>query len=393
MASSASQEGEERKAFIAELMREHSRLGHDSNNFVYRLKLSVSDSLPVSRPSHYRRPGTVTLPADATDAVIRISNPHALVNENVRVQNEVAAMSLMRDALAGEWEDLVPRVYAWSPSSEGREWIVQEYKQGVQLDKLFGDLGPESQRDVVRQVVPVYKLIQNYQLSVFADHVVTGPTTIPCGGPFDTLLDMYARMLRRLLDESDTSDRLKGWRQNSRRERLEHFAPHGIVRQTRDSCAPDTFNMLFNPSSNRVTALLDFDFSHVTSPADEYFYSLRTFGALLIGPFEDGDEGLLRTCLLEGFGGKVPSEPDGKGRANWTVAVMMDEERHRAGPLRPADIIHGRGELAALYWFLEDVSLPYFFMSRWVESRKPEDIDNIHRSISKSLDRYLARWA
>lgn len=189
----------------------------------------------------------MALPTDTADAVIRISNPQALVNENVRVQNEVAAMSLMRDALAGEWEGLVPHVYGWSPSSEGRGWIVQEYKHGVQLDKSFGSLDSERQRDVVRQVVSFYKLLQNYRLPASvqgygglgfdeAGQVVTGPTTIPCGGPFDTLPDMYAQMLRRQLDESDTSDRLKGWRQNGLRERLEHFASDGIVRQTRDSC-------------------------------------------------------------------------------------------------------------------------------------------------------------
>lgn len=151
------------------------------------------------------------------------------------------------------------------------------------------------------------------------------------------------------------------------------------------------FNMLFDPSSNRVTALLDFDFSHVASPADEYFYSFKTFGALLAGPFEEGDEGLLRTCLLEGFDGKVPLESNGKGRVNWTVAVMMDEESQAAGLLRPADI-DGCGELAALHWFLEDVSPPYFYMSRWVANMKPEDIDDTHQSIGKNLDRYLARW-
>jgi hypothetical protein len=31
--------------------------------------------------------------------------------------------------------------------------------------------------------------------------------------------------------------------------------------------------MLFDPLSNRLTALLDFDLSHIATPADEYFYS------------------------------------------------------------------------------------------------------------------------
>lgn len=104
------------------------------------------------------------------------------------------------------------------------------------------------------------------------------------------------------------------------------------------------FNVLFEPSSNHVTALLDFDFSHIASPADEYFHSFRTFGALLAGSFEQGDEGLLRTSLLQGFYGKVLSEPDVKGRVNLTVAMMFSEESQEAG-------LHGCGELAALHWY------------------------------------------
>lgn len=184
-----------------------TRLGRDSNNPFYKLKLLVLESLPVSCSTHSRHSGTVTLPADAADAVTRISNPQALVNKNVRVQNEVVALSLMRDAFAAEWEDLVPPLYVWSPSSEGRGWILQEYKQGVQLDHVFGDLKQNTQRNIVRQIVSVYKLIQNYELPASvqgcgglsfdeAGHVVTGPTAIPCGGPFNTLPNIYSQMLR-----------------------------------------------------------------------------------------------------------------------------------------------------------------------------------------------------
>lgn len=207
--------------------------------------------LPVAQAPHAsNRPGTTTLPADEHHAVIRISNPQSLVNENVRVQNEVAAMSLMRNALAGEFEDLVPLVYDWAPSSEGRGWILQEYKKGVQLDKALRELGEEEQRDIVRQAVAVYKRIQDYQLPESVQGygglqfnstgtIITGETTIPCGGPFETLSEMYAQMLRRQLDESDTSDRLKGWRNNNGlRDRLERFFSYGIKDQTKKNSMP-----------------------------------------------------------------------------------------------------------------------------------------------------------
>jgi hypothetical protein len=147
--------------------------------------------------------------------------------------------------------------------------------------------------------------------------------------------------------------------------------------------------MLFDPISNRLTALLDFDLSHIATLADEYFYSFRTVGALLAGPFEEGDEGQLRRCLLDGFDGNVPDQNGRK--VNFEIAQMMDKEFLRAGVLRPADI-QGAGELAGLKWFLEDVSPPYFFMSRWLAHMEPEKVDEIKTSIEENLGKYLERW-
>lgn len=92
--------------------------------------------------------------------VIRISNPQALVNEEVRVQNEVAAMSLMSQALSSYRDRLVPNVYAWCPSSQARGWILQEHMVGTQLDQDFRGLDPERRRDLLRQIAEVFKLIR-----------------------------------------------------------------------------------------------------------------------------------------------------------------------------------------------------------------------------------------
>lgn len=146
---------------------------------------------------------------------------------------------------------------------------------------------------------------------------------------------------------------------------------------------------MYDETSNRLTGLLDFDFFHIATPADEYFYSFRTVGALLAGPFEPGDEGKLRKYLLDGFDGDVPSESD--GRVDWQAAVMMDKEFTRAGVLRPADI-KGCGELAALKWFLEDVSPPYFFMSRWLAYMDPKKVDEIQTMIEQNIGQYLERY-
>lgn len=78
------------------------KLGRDSNNFVYRLELSrtVDEGAAASITEEIPQPGAVRLPAGKGQVVLRISNPQAMVNEDVRVQNEVAAIALMRQVLS-----------------------------------------------------------------------------------------------------------------------------------------------------------------------------------------------------------------------------------------------------------------------------------------------------
>ncbi|KAG9228693.1 kinase-like domain-containing protein [Amylocarpus encephaloides] len=417
MAQSMEYSVEQRERFIVNLMRQEfgrqvigiSRLGRDSNNFVHLIELAESVDQPATLLPTVLKPGTSSSLAGATKVVIRISNPQAMLNEDARVQNEVAAMCLARQALATYEDRLIPNTYAWRPSVEGYGWILQEYMTGVQLDKEIPGLDRDLKQGILYQIADVFKLIQSYSLpesvkgyggltfNAFGE-IVTGPTTIPCGGPFSEFYEMYVQMLHRQLIESDTSERIVGWRRNNLRDRLERFVTSGIAKRVVENSVArqtlvhgdfNTFNMLFDPTSNRLTALLDFDLSHIATPADEYFYSFRTVGALLTGPFEEGDEGQLRQCLLYGFEGNVPDKNSKK--VNFEIAQMMDKEFVRVGVLRPADI-HGAGELAALKWFLEDVSPPFFFMSRWLECRKPEKIDEIKASIEENLGKYLERW-
>jgi hypothetical protein len=82
---------------------EFHKLGWDSNNFVYRVELApVGGTRAESndeRPTQQQL-GTAILPSSMNEVVVRISNVEALLNEDVRVENEVAAMCLMRNAFA-----------------------------------------------------------------------------------------------------------------------------------------------------------------------------------------------------------------------------------------------------------------------------------------------------
>ena len=208
------------------------------------------------------KPGTVSLPTTSSSVVIRISNPQALVNHETRVENEVAAMMLMRDALSAYISQIVPQVYDWtsaSPANTILGYILQEYKPGVGLDTTFGLGGSSDQessfqefdsvkkQDLLRQIAEVLKLIQSYKLPPTvkgygglrfdeAARIITGPTTIPCGGPFMTYPEMYAQMLQHQLGEADRNTELvRGWRTKDRN--TGSTADHNDLRDRLDTLA------------------------------------------------------------------------------------------------------------------------------------------------------------
>ncbi|KAI1811753.1 hypothetical protein GGS20DRAFT_592564 [Poronia punctata] len=317
-----------REGFITGLLRERyerecsafHKLGWDSNNFVYRVQLvpvpiegTPAKLIDKLLPPQQQQAGTTALPSSANEVVARVSNVEAILNEDVRVENEVAAMCLVRNALGSLDMMLVPDVFAWGrPTSETPGWIIQEFKAGIQLDKAFGNMDPETRQNMQKQIARVFKLIQDCPL----------PASI--------------------------------------------------------------YNL---------TAILDFDLSHIASPAEEYFYSLTNLGSMLGGSFDDNpDEILLRKCLLEGFD-KVDNTSGGGegGEINWIAARITDHEFIRAGVLRPSEI-KGCGELANLKWFLESLSPPYFYMPRWVQGHKQEFIDKKKQAIRSTIEKYLDHW-
>lgn len=157
-----------------------------------------------------------------------------------------------------------------------------------------------------------------------------------------------------------------------------------------DSVRSDIFNMLFDVESNRLTALLDFDFSHVATPADEYFYSMGLLGHILLGPLEEGPMQQWVKCLLNGCDGNMPTAEESADVA-WGTMKMLSEEFARAGVRRPQDI-KGIGELAGVKWFLEAVFPPYFASPRWLSRRTPEQVEKIRKNQESQVNAYLQRW-
>jgi hypothetical protein len=211
-------------------------LGRDSNNYAHLVSLVEASSSSINHGLSPPQPGTKLLPQSTQKIVVRLSNPDAMLDNTVRVQNEVGALTLIQDALSTLPFKVVPDAYSWNPAVEGQGWIVQEYMRGELLGGRFSQL-LKSQKDyVMDQVAQIFKLIQSYVPHVkgfgglnFDDEgkVVTGGSTLWFGGPFETYIDMYLHIFRKQMEISISTALVNGWKGTDVGDRLEKFDQSG----------------------------------------------------------------------------------------------------------------------------------------------------------------------
>ncbi len=118
--------------------------------------------------------------------------------------------------------------------------------------------------------------------------------------------------------------------------------------------------------TNCLTAILDFDFTHIASPADEYSFSSQSIHGLLAGPCESEEFETLHRAHLARFTITALAPEEGKeSEVDWVTGISDDvvSVDWVRGVLYLENIQWIR-ELAALYWLLLDVCPPYFFMER-----------------------------
>ncbi|GAB7328401.1 hypothetical protein MBLNU13_g00375t1 [Cladosporium sp. NU13] len=388
-----------RERFQRELLRLEKR-GRGANSFVYVADLLESplstQSSPVYAAGTFEGHVSV-LPANVTKVVIKFPNVAALVNEETRVQNEAAAIEIFRSALAeADLAHIVPTVYAWQATGLGNErgsvngWIALEYMSGTSLED--------------HPVLSPPPSIVGYGGLKFdsSGSVVTGPTTLPCGGPFRSLPEMHKQMLHKQLEIADDpkADIVDGWRSygNMLRERLEHFEANGLTRIVEENSVNkptlvhgdfDIHNVLVG-SDGRLTALLDYEFAFVGTVLDEYTLSFPRLFGILGGPWDDGELDKLRNYQLSGFPTEL-SIPDIRSQVDWELAGMFDAALKLAGAQKPQDFACA-DTYSALIWFYQDVCPPYLMMPRWLARRTSAEITDHRDRIAKSVDLYLKMW-
>jgi hypothetical protein len=166
-------------------------------------------------------------------------------------------------------------------------------------------------------------------------------------------------------------------------------------------CVAGTSNVLVDPKSLKITALLDLEFSHIGSPLEEYLYSFYDVGGILPGRHEaDEDMGKLRLALLEGFPTPLPeSLPPHTGpvkfgakkHIQWHIAKAWTDELAHAGAQYPATIPYAE-EVSALHWFSQEICPFYFLQEMWVKARGPEAVQKTMQEKEALLDSYLKEW-
>lgn len=140
---------------------------------------------------------------------------------------------------------------------------------------------------------------------------------------------------------------------------------------------------MFDKATNRVTAIVDFDFGHIGHVATESLYSYAEFGGLLTGLHEP-EEGRL-ALLLSGFSGDA--EVDKKHRR----AQLWDQALKEAGALRPSDI-DGAEELGNVWWFGQELCYFHWLIPRAVARMPQEFIDKSLGNSIRGIQECLDHW-
>lgn len=422
------------------------RLSGRPDIFVYRLSLRTQTiekqarRRPIAQTK--KQPGVSPIPANAVQLTMQLSVSESSPFKNdPRLENEIAMMTLLRQAIDIESPGLVPQIHDWGSGGReipGYDWVIFEALPGVLLSDEFESLSDDAKRDVVAQMARILRSIRQFKLpdSVFGyggmrfgkdGKLVMGPNPLTGGGgPFKTHGALYASYLQSQLRLAEECDVVQGWRDTAARERIEELADtmlmgrydseralrptivHGDFGKLSDCnestpknknadlvCFLDTHSILFDPQSNRITGLLNYDLSHIGSQADEYFFSLMSLHSLVTGPVhDDPDAYMLRFSLLHGHDQLRGELSPSSGLVNWKLALLVAEELAKAGLERPIDI-PGMNDVSARYWFTKVVHpVEFCIIKMGSEERQAieEDKDKAKRRALKRLEQYLQAW-
>ncbi|KAI0204949.1 kinase-like domain-containing protein [Astrocystis sublimbata] len=331
------------------------------NNFVYQVTLPSPVSTNNVAKLNILQSGCVPIPDGTKEVIMRLTNLDAEgLSRQTRVENEVAMMRLAANALGSFKPPVVPRVYAWGSASVSQGWILQELMPGKHVDEAFGAMTRQQKQTILSQMAELLGSLQSYQLpdsitgygGVMFDEdsrVVSAAMTSVGAGPWPTYEASFKGRLQVALQRADANPYIQGWHANGIRNRLENFVKHGLATQF-DSLAEvcgkaivhadfTTNNLLFDPATYRITALVDFDFACIMHPSYEFLRSFDGVGGQFRGWSDDeaSEDAVLRHAKLHGFPSLLPTPAE--NGIDWEVAKDWEDELEALDIKRPRTIV------------------------------------------------------
>ncbi|EGX95198.1 Protein kinase-like domain [Cordyceps militaris CM01] len=332
------------------------------NNFLFKVDLATPAS---SAQFTGTQAGTVKAPFGGVSSfIIKLSNAKASDANNAnRVPNDVAAQHLVRQSLAAaRLGPLIPDVYAWAPASltdKLREkdfgWIISEFRAGVDLNTVFADLTNDARGKVLGQIAAAFAAIQAVKLpetvTKFGGIAFNEKgQIISAEAPFrqiDPMVDSYVEFkfgnLRRRFDAAGKSPVIRGWKTDGVDVRIEQFLSSngpekvlsGVDLAQKSLVHADftTNNMLFDKDSNEITAILDFDFSVVSNPFDEYLTSFTDLGGCVGGLTNE-----VEAAILKGDFASPPADLSEDAKREWELADAWRSIAKKNGVLSPSEM-------------------------------------------------------
>ena len=216
------------------------------NNYIYHITLESPNASPKSVISQTTKakinPHTSPIPAGCNSVIVRLSNtdPKTGINNANRVENEVACMTLARQALAGSvYSHIIPDIYAWQSISEGQGFIMMQFMEGEVPNKALKKMGLDAKSVVFRQMAEILALIQKFEipktiesfggLKVNLDgEAISAEMTLRVGEPSASYGDLIRSLVAGKLEEADNNPVIKGWNENKLRTRLDRFIKFGL---------------------------------------------------------------------------------------------------------------------------------------------------------------------
>ncbi|KAI8623374.1 hypothetical protein F5Y19DRAFT_468535 [Xylariaceae sp. FL1651] len=297
------------------------------NNFVYHIRLPSPITPGCATKDEARQPGYNPIPNGAQEFIVRLTNPDAEgTSPETRVENEVAMINLAAAALRYFHPLVVPS-----------GWIIQELMPGESQKKL-----------ILSQMAKLLKILQDYRLSesiigfggvMFDENgrIVSAAMTSVGAGPWLSYESSFKGRLEVALQRADANRYIQGWHVNGVRDSLVAFVQHGVRSQfesletARDKAIIHadftTNNLLFDASTGRITALIDYDFACIMHPSYEF---LRSFDNAA------GEQAALREAKLHGFPSPLPQST--KDEVNWEIAKAWEDELEKLDVNRPVTI-------------------------------------------------------